>query len=175
MLLAGGLLVGAGATAATAAPQATPVDLGRTDVVIAPAVYDLIMSAGINVKPTGDATAGAFKGTVRAKFPISGIKQGGDKITHDGGLRFGLDGMRIKTARFTIMPSDGIVTGKASGSEIGRVGRVPLFTLAATSDPDLGAVDLLLTDTAAGAINATFGTDFAEGDLFGYATPRPKG
>jgi hypothetical protein len=50
-----------------------------------------------------------------------------------------------------------------------------LFTLATTDDPELGAVQLLLTEAAAGAFNATFGTSLAEGDLFGYATPKPRG
>jgi hypothetical protein len=136
-------------------------------------VYDVLQSAGIAVKPTGDATAGPFKGTIRAKFPITAVKHGGDKIIHSGGLRFSTPDVSIQTSKLTILVSDGIVTGNAKGSEIGNLGRVPLFTIAPTSDPDLGVVDLLLTETAAEAITATFGLDAFEGDLFGHATPRP--
>jgi hypothetical protein len=171
LLMATGLVLPAGGVALAGADGG---DNGRTDVVIAPAVYDLIQSADIAVETTGPATAGAFMGTLRAKFPIDEIQQGGDKITHDGGLRLSIADVSIKLAKYTILLSDGVVTGKAKGSEIGNAGRVPLFTLAATSDPDLGAVDLLLTDVAAGALNATFGTELSEGDLFGHATPRPN-
>ena len=113
-------------------------------------------------------------GTVKAKFPISKIRDDGNRIDHKGGLRFSTDDVAISTKKFRIVVGDGTVSGKTKGSEIGSVGRVPLFTLAATDDPDLGAVRLLLTDTAAGAINATFGTALDEGDLFGYATPKPR-
>jgi hypothetical protein len=167
-------LTATGTAASAASAASAGGDLGRTDVVIAPAVLDLIQSAGIDVAPTGAATAGAFMGTVRAKFPIRAIKQAGNKITHDGGLRFSTDDVAIKASQLTILVSEALVTGKARGSEIGAAGRVPLFTLAETTDPDLGAFDLLLTDTAAGAINATFGTSLAAGDLFGHATPRPN-
>jgi hypothetical protein len=167
----------AGVVAAPASAAATDDadgNKGFTAVVIAPDVYDLLAGAGIEVAPTGPATAAAFMGTVKAKFPISKIRDDGNRIIHKGGLKFSTDDVDIATKKFRILVGQGTVSGKTKGSEIGSVGRVPLFTLAATDDPELGAVRLLLTDTAAGAINATFGTALDEGDLFGYATPKPR-
>lgn len=173
-LTASMLALGLAGVAVAPASAADEQGQGKTFVVIAPAVYDLLAGAGIAVKPTGSATAAPFEDTVRAKFPITRISDGGDRIDHSGGLRFVGDDAAISAKRFRITLDDGGVSGKVRGTEVGSVGRAPLFTIAATDDPDLGAVRLLLTDAAAGAFNATFGTALAEGDLFGYATPQPR-
>jgi hypothetical protein len=174
-LTASVLAIGLAGVAVTPAFAADDHGQGKTLVAIAPDVYDLLVGAGIAVKPTGDASAAPFMDTVRAKFPITNISDGGDRIDHSGGLRFSTDDVSISTKKFRITLDDGAVSGKVRGSEVGSVGRAPLFTIAATDDPELGAVRLLLTDAAAGAINATFGTALEEGDLFGYATPKPRG
>jgi hypothetical protein len=148
---------------------------GSTAVVIAPQVYEFLAGAGVEIDPLGSATAAPFMDTVRAKFPITAIRDGGSRIDHSGGLRFSVDGASISTKRFRITLDDGAVSGRVRGSEVGSVGRAPLFTIAATDNPELGAVRLLVTDAAAGAINATFGTALTEGDLFAYATPKPRG
>lgn len=166
-------LVGTAVLPAAAAPAAEDFE-GRTYVVVAPGVYDLLAGAGIDLVPLGAAQAAPFKGTVRARFPITELGGGGNVIKHAGGLKFRTDDVKISAQRFKITLDAGTVSGKVSGSEVGDVGRATLFTLAATDDPELGAVRLLLTDAAAGAFNATFGTELAAGDLFGYATPKPK-
>ncbi|QIG43993.1 hypothetical protein G5V58_15515 [Nocardioides anomalus] len=49
-----------------------------------------------------------------------------------------------------------------------------LFKIRYADRPGLGLVRLTLTDTAAGALDATFGVSaFAQDATFGYATPRP--
>lgn len=164
-------LAGAAVAPASAAEEDRQ---GKTFVTVAPAVYALLGGAGIALEPTGAATAVPFQDTVRARFPIIDIKDGGTRIDHKGGLLLSTDDVSLAIKRLRITLDDGGVSGKVRGSEVGLVGRAPLFTITTSDDPELGAVGLLLTDAGAGAINATFGTALAEGDLFGYATPEPK-
>lgn len=174
--LVGLLVVGSLAAPAQASSSKTYKAGGATQVAVDPAVVELLTSAGIAVAPDAPATAGPFKGTLAASFPITGYRLRNLTITHRGGLTFSAGDRSISVGSFEIELAKLRVTGTASGSVIGDAGRVPLFTLAKSTRRDLGLVTLKLTDTAAGALNATFGVDaFAAGDTFGYATPRPKG
>lgn len=168
--------VAAGLAMSLVAPASadTTVDMGETDVVVDPAVYDFLVGAGVAIAPTGAATAEPFGDTVLATFPITDISKKGNKIAHKGGVELSAGAIDIKLSSYTIRIDKTRVTGRASGSEIGNAGRVPLFKIQATDDPELGAVKLVLTKAAAGALNATFGTELAKGDDFGYATPMPE-
>ncbi|WP_344044195.1 hypothetical protein [Nocardioides panacihumi] len=149
------------------------VQLGYTQVVVAPAVYSLIVSAGITPAPVGGAKAFAFQDTLAARFPITGYELGSLRIKHSGGISLSAGSSTITLSDFNIDLARLRVSGRVSGS-IGDVGRVDLFKITGSDRLDLGLVRLTLTDTAAGALNATFGVSaFAEDATFGYATPRP--
>lgn len=164
-------LVAAPAEAASAKRSATKV--GYTRVAVAPAVYDLIGSAGITPAPVGGAKAGAFKGTLAAKFPITGYRLRGLSIRHSGGLNLSAGAATITVSNFNIDLARLRVSGTVNGT-VGNVGRVDLFKVRFSDRRDLGAVKLTLTKTAADALNATFGVNaFAENATFGYATPKP--
>ena len=159
--------------AASAASQTTT---GYTSVTVAPDVYALVASAGIMPKPTGGATAAPYKDTLRAKFPITGYRLHDLRIKHSGGLSLTKGSATINLRAFYIDLARLKVSGVVNGSATGSVGRVDLFTIGLSDRPDLGLVSLHLTDTAAGALNATFGVSaFAAGQTFGYATPNPFG
>lgn len=147
--------------------------VGYTQVVVAPAVYDLVVSAGITPAPTGGATASAYKGTLAARFPITGYRLSNLQIRHSGGISLTAGAATIQLSDFNIDLARLRVSGVVSGT-VGNVGRVDLFKIRTTDRGDLGLVRLTLTSTAAGALNATFGVSaFAEDATFGYATPRP--
>lgn len=147
--------------------------VGYTQVAVAPAVYDLIGSAGITPAPTAGAKAFAYKGTLAARFPITGYRLRGLSIKHSGGLNLSAGAATITVSDFNIDLARLRVSGNVNGT-VGNVGRVDLFKVRLSDRRDLGAVKLTLTDTAAGALNATFGVDaFTENATFGYATPRP--
>lgn len=172
VVLALGMATALGAPA-QAASKHTGKKVGYTQVVVAPPVYDLIAGAGITPAPTAGAKAFAYKGTLAARFPITGYRLKGLQIRHSGGLSLTAGASTITVSDFTIDLSRLRVSGKVTGT-IGDVGRVDLFKIRRSDRRDLGAVRLTLTDTAAGALNATFGVDaFAENATFGYATPRP--
>jgi hypothetical protein len=148
---------------------------GHTRVVVAKPVTKLLTGAGIKVAPTGAATARPYRHTVAASFPIRKIRDHKMVFLHRGGLRFSGGGASITTARFTVSLPKLRVTGRVSGSKLGQVGRVVLFTLHKTDRPRLGDAKLELTGTAAKAFNATFGVKaFSKGDTFGYATVSPR-
>ncbi|MCL3838916.1 hypothetical protein [Aeromicrobium duanguangcaii] len=164
-------LVGSPAEAATAKRSTTKT--GYTQVVVAPAVNDLIGSAGITPAPVQGAKAGAFKGTLAAKFPITGYSLRGIRIKHSGGLNLSAGASTITVSNFNIDLARLRVSGNVNGT-VGNVGRVDLFKVRASDRRDLGLVKLTLTKTAADALNATFGVNaFAENATFGYATPKP--
>ncbi|MRJ77520.1 hypothetical protein GEV29_13320 [Aeromicrobium sp. SMF47] len=147
--------------------------LGYTQVVVAPPVYDLVTSAGITPAPLNGAKASAFKGTLAAKFPITSYRLRGLQIRHTGGISLTAGTATISLSDFNIDLARGRVSGVVNGT-VGNVGRVDLFKIKGSDRGDLGLVRLTLTDTAAGALNTTFGVDaFAENATFGYATPRP--
>jgi hypothetical protein len=163
-----------------AAPASTAYDSavqssGHTRVVIAKPVNRLLNEAGIKVAPTGAATARPYRHTVAAFFPITKIRNSMKVFLHKGGLRFSAGDVSIKTARFTVSLPKLRVTGRVTGSEVGRVGRVVLFTIHRTDRPRLGDVKLELTKPAAQAFNTTFSVKaFSKGDTFGYATVSPR-
>ncbi|MBA4609581.1 hypothetical protein H1W00_13930 [Aeromicrobium sp. Marseille-Q0843] len=160
-------------TPAQAASKSTAKKVGYTRVAVAPAVYELIGSAGITPAPVQGAKAGAYKGTLAAKFPITGYSLKGLRIKHSGGLNLSAGASTITVSDFNIDLARLRVSGNVSGT-VGNVGRVDLFKIRKSDRRDLGAVKLTLTDTAAGALNATFGVNaFAEDATFGYATPKP--
>ena len=163
-------LVAAGATPASAATRQSS---GYTQVVVAPAVYDLITGAGIAPAPLDGAAAYPFKGTLAANFPITGFSLRGLQLRHSGGISLSAGAATIELRNFNIDLGRGRVSGDVQGT-VGNVGRVDLFKIRFTDNFGLGVVKLTLTAAAAGALNATFGVDaFAEDATFGYATPRP--
>jgi hypothetical protein len=79
---------------------------------------------------------------------------------------------RIALKRFWIDLDRGRVSAAVNGS-IGDVGRVDVFRLAESKRPGLGDVRLVMTRTAAGALNSTFDVKrFSKGDNFGFAKVR---
>ena len=146
---------------------------GFTRVVVAPPVYALVAGAGITPAPLAGARAFPYKDTLAADFPITGYRLANLRIKHSGGLSLTAGAATISLRNFYIDLARGRVSGLVSGT-VGDVGRVDLFKIRATDRPGLGLVRLTLTETAAGALNATFGVSaFAENATFGYATPRP--
>lgn len=147
--------------------------LGYTQVTVAPAVYDLITSAGITPAPIGGAKAFAYKGTLAAQFPITGFQPSKVRIKHSGGISLTAGSATISLSSFNIDLARSRVSAKVSGT-VGDVGRVDLFKIRGSDRVDLGLVRLTLTSTAAAALNSTFGVSaFARDATFGYATPRP--
>lgn len=148
--------------------------VGYTQVVVAPAVYQLISGAGIAPAAIAPGTAAPFKGTLAARFPITGYSLSNVRIKHAGGISLTAGTSSISLSEFYIDLGRLKVSANVSGSVVGSVGRADLFTIGFSNRYDLGLVRLRLTDTAAGALNATFGVQaFKAGDTFGYATPRP--
>jgi hypothetical protein len=149
--------------------------VGYTQVTVAPAVYELVAGAGITPSAIAPAVAFPTKGTLAARFPITGYSPRNLTIKHSGGITLSAGAATISLKRFDIELARLRVTGVVSGSAV-NAPRVPLFKIRASDRYDLGLVRLTLTDVAAGALNGTFGVDaFSAGDTFGYATPRPFG
>ena len=174
--LIGALALVSGATAATAAPSSAATaaaGMGGTRVAVAPALATYLGQAGIVPSTVGPANAKMYKGTLAVRFPIAGMANGGDRIKHVGGVALTGDHDRIALKRFWIDVKRGKVSGRVNGS-IGDVGRVDLFRLAKSQRPKLGAIRLVLTRAAAGALNQTFDVNrFDAGDNFGFATVKP--
>jgi len=167
--------VGSVAPAQAQAQEQKRARVGYTQVVVDPAVYSLIAGAGITPAAVGGAKAFAYKGTLAARFPITGYSLRQVRIKHSGGISLTAGDATISLRRFNIDLGRLKVSGKVAGS-IGNVGRVDLFKIRRTDRPGLGLVKLTLTATAAGALNSTFGVKaFSAGDTFGYASPRPFG
>lgn len=170
----------AGLVAATAGPADASTrhsqgrhQIGYTQVVVAPAVYQLIAGAGITPAPLDGAEAAPYKGTLAATFPITGYALRDLRIKHTGGISLTAGDNTIELRNFYIDLHRGYVSAQVKGT-IGDVGRVDLFRIAFSNRYDLGLVRLTLTATAAGALNTTFGVSaFTAGGTFGYATPRP--
>lgn len=173
VLMALAVSVGLVAAGTGTAQATTRKQVGYTRVVVAPAVYDLVTGAGITPAPLDGAKAYPYKGTLAANFPITGYTLRDLRIKHSGGISLTAGDRTIELRNFYIDLGRGRVSGVVSGT-VGSVGRVDLFKIRASDRRDLGLVKLTLTDTAAGALNATFGVSaFAENATFGYATPRP--
>jgi hypothetical protein len=168
------LVASLGSPAAAESPsRSSSRTLGYTQVSVAPAVHQLIASAGITSSPVPPGVALPYRGTLAARFPITGVAAPAT-ILHRGGLTLAAGSPTITLTDFDIELARLTVSGHVSGS-IGDVGRADLFTLGLSKRPSLGLLSLRLTATAAGALNATFGgSAFAAGDTFGYATVVPR-
>jgi hypothetical protein len=188
--IAGLLLVPAGiASASTTHPAAPSVHLrgGLTRVTTAPGIAPALLESGIVPVPTWPAREGInyHAGVVTStfSFPVTGgrvtLKPSG-YVTHAGGILFiGFSGKAagksLKLSRFSINLSKGDLTGIVNGNP--KV-RVPVFNLSlAHAKLKVGKhfvratnIALTLTKTAAGALNATFGTKLPAGLGFGTAS-----
>ena len=174
VILAAAMSAGLASPAQAKSKSASSTKVGYTQVVVDPAVYNLIAGAGITPAPTAGAKAGAFKDTIAAKFPITGYRLGQLRIKHSGGLNLSAgSAATITVSDFNIDLGRLRVSGNVNGT-VGNVGRVDLFKVRFSDRRNYGAVKLTLTKTAADALNATFGINaFAENATFGYATPKP--
>jgi hypothetical protein len=172
---------GALARSADAAP--TVVFYGsRTAVTLSPELVTALSSLKV-------APSAVFPGVLRkgvAVFPIStgeiDLANAKGEVLHYGGLRLSTADTRVELTQFAIdtsVVSGAILTGLVKvGSNV--VGRIPLFTvtlpavtlpLPLTRTLTFSKVALKLTDTAAQALNASFGvTAFAAGTPVGTAT-----
>lgn len=156
------LTVGAGVTAGGA--QAGESDDDFTRVALRPAVAKALTANDITATPINGAQAKAFRGTVALEFDITGTP--GPVIRHSGGVVLKSHTGRLSLRRLWVNTNKGTVTALVNGSD-----RLKVFRLKAPSQrPKLGQLRLQLTPVAAGALNATFGTDFERKDTFGFAS-----
>lgn len=191
-LVTGPLVAAAPASAATQRPAAMPtmvrVTGGLTSVTVTPAVTDALLGHGIlplPVPPTHFGLVGSWSQlTVRYGFPIVGGSLNLSTLTgtidHSGGVDFvALPSFsHLEVGDFTInldkMPT---ITGSVNGTST----VVPVFDLdlasakIATMDHGhevvVSGVQLDLTSTAAGALDATLDTSVFTGGIdFGTAT-----
>jgi hypothetical protein len=168
-LAAGGVATAGPATASGSDQRG----LGYTQVVVAPEVYDLVAGAGITPAPIAPGIAFPYLDTLGTRYAITGFNLANLRIKHAGGVDLSAPGANISLENFWIDLGRLRVSGEVSGT-IGEVGRVDLFKIRLSDRLQYGLVKLKLTNTAAGALNATFGVEaFSGGDTFGYATPRP--
>lgn len=168
-------LVAAGTSTAQSAERRGSTPKGYTQVIVAPEVYKLVTDAGVTPAAIKPATATPTRGTVAARFPISSVNLPKLRIKHKGGIKLSAGSARISLRNFTIDVSKLRISGTVSGSAV-NAPRALLFTLERSDRPQFGSLKLVLTKTAANALNATFGVDaFTQGATFGYASVRPKG
>jgi hypothetical protein len=164
------------ASSANTAPQAEIASLKGTDTAVAvdPAVLAALTKLGVSPSPTGNGKLTMQYGPT-LDFPITGgnVKifdktavtpyvQG--IIHHDGsGLKFSGAGKTLTVQNFDVDPGASMLTAEVK--EMGNA-RVPLFfldgsNLAITKDSQgrakLDGTKVELTETAAGALNKTFG------------------
>jgi hypothetical protein len=177
-------LLGLTAAAVAATPAAAaPVGLagGSTNLHLDRATAAALGDLGLSVTPVGPAKA---SGT-RVSFPVTGgaidPATAAGRVTHSGGLAFSAGGTTVRATNF-IVRTDGSrpVLTAAVGSA-----RVPLLNL------DLGDAKVLrrgpggvgtwvvrvqtsLTATAAGALNAAFGSHLAAGTPIGRVDLRTE-
>jgi hypothetical protein len=134
-----GLLAATGLVTTTTAPASAHgshhhARVGYTQVAVAPAVFDLITSAGITPAPTGGAKAFAYKGTLAARFLITGYRLSGLQIRHSGGISLTAGAATISLADFNIDLARLRVSGVVEGT-VGNVGRVDLFKIRVSDRP----------------------------------------
>jgi len=159
--------------AAETSSRTSSRSFGYTQVTVAPPVYAVVASAGITPSPVSPGIAFPFRGTLAARFPITGVAAPAT-VLHRGGLTLAKGAATLTLTDFDIELARLTVSGNVSGS-IGDVGRADLFTLGLSNRPALGLLSLRLTATAAGALNQTFGVSaFTAGQTFGYATVVPR-
>lgn len=172
VLIAGMMLALAPAALAQSEDRAT-VTGGKTLLKLNPDTAAALTDAGVGVSAVGNATGSAGAGLFA--FPITGGKVstdpvGGD-IAHSGGLAFSAGGERLVVRRFVIDLDEGVLFATVAGTT------VPLLNLEGGKADLKGPVIRLtkvratLTPEAAGALNATFGTDlFTAGLPIGKTT-----
>ncbi|CAJ62273.1 MULTISPECIES: hypothetical protein [Frankia] len=164
------------AASASPAPQAAIAALTGSDTAVAvdPAVLTALKSLGVAVAPTGTGKLTQQYGPT-LDFPITGgaVKifdrtqvtpyvQG--HIEHQGsGLRFSAGTKTLTVQNFTVDPGTSMLNAEVV--EMGNA-KVPLFHLDGTNlkiskdsagRAKLDGTQVQLTDTAAGALNKTFG------------------
>jgi hypothetical protein len=173
-----GLVIGpvAGTTAASAstATKSAQVRLtgGETTVTTAPGIATTLLGNGIVPIATLPGTEGAQLGggvAVRFTFPVTGGWLNTAKLTgtiwHKGGILFAdlPAGKQIAVSDFVISVHQGVLTAEVNGNP--KV-RVPLLRLnlaharihAGRHYVQVSGIVLTLTNTAASALDATFGT-----------------
>ena len=161
---------------------------GRTTVTTGPGIAATLLKNGILPVVTwpgreGIVTKGGF--AVTTGFPVTGGRASlaplGGTVNHKGGIKFYnvANGSSLQVGNFIIDLSAGNLTGTVNGTAT----RVPVFTLDLSkagisvkgSTVTFTNVGLVLTDTAAGALNQTLGTSlFAGGLRFGSAKSTVK-
>jgi hypothetical protein len=175
--------------ATTPAPQAAIASLKGVDTAVAvdPSVLKALTSLGVKPTPTGTGKLTMQYGPT-LDFPITGgnVKVY-DKtqvtpyvqgiIHHDGsGLQFSGAGKTLTVQNFDVDPGTSMLTAEVK--EMGNA-RVPLFfldgsnlaiSMDAAGHAKLDGTKVELTETAAGALNKTFGvTAFKANMLIGIA------
>jgi hypothetical protein len=176
--------------ATTPAPKAEIAQLKGVDTAVAvdPSVLKALTSLGVKPSPTGNGKLTMQYGGPTLDFPITGgnVKVY-DKtqvtpyvqgiIHHDGsGLQFSGAGKTITVQNFDVDPGTSMLTAEVK--EMGNA-RVPLFILDGTNlaismdsagHAKLDGTKVELTETAAGALNKTFGVQaFKANMLIGIA------
>jgi hypothetical protein len=125
MLMAVLVSVGLVAAGTGTAEAKTRKQVGYTQVVVAPAVYDLVTGAGISPAPLDGAKAYPYKGTLAANFPITGYALRNIRIKHSGGISLTAGAATIELRNFYIDLGRGRVSGEVNGT-VGNVGRMSL-------------------------------------------------
>jgi hypothetical protein len=154
---------------------------GATSVKLSTTTTDALTA--LEVKPS--ALSGSYLYGSYAYFPIFGgaldLENAKGEILHSGGLKFKKGDVSVTLAGFSIDTTGAapVLTGLAAvNGDV--VGRIPIFNvvlpegfsvpLPESSSLRLSDVKLTLTETAAGALNASFGvTAFAAGLDIGTA------
>lgn len=193
-VFAGGTAGLASASTATAQPQwgHSTVHLtgGTTKVTTAPGIAAALLGHGIVPLATLPGTEGAAipaSGVaVTFAFPVTGgnvnLKKVTGTISHSGGILFiaPASGKEIAVSGFVINLNKGVLTGIVNGNPKARV---PLFSLSLAKAKIaagkhvvyVSGIVVTLTKTAAGALDATFGTTlFTPGLEFGTASTQIK-
>ena len=143
------------------------VQRGYTKVVVAPSTLAALVSLGVAPGVVAPGTV-AKADPLSLHFPITGYGAHKTKIFHSGGVTLTAGATTVTITDLTIDLARLRVSGDVAG-----IGRADLFKIRA-SHSRYGAVRLVLTKTAADALNAAFGVSaLSENMLFGYATPRP--
>jgi hypothetical protein len=193
---AAGLILGTAAGTASAATATARPDShtsravwlrgGETSLITAPGIAGVLLHNDIVPIATLPGVAGAQSGpggvSVRFSFPVTGgalnLKRLTGTIDHKGGILF-IDpatGKQIAVSDFTINVGEGVLTAIVNGDP--KV-RVPLLALslggakiqAGRHFVRVSGIVARLTKTAAGALDATFGTTlFTAGLEFGTAS-----
>ena len=176
--LSGGRRLAAGLSLATLAATSANASLitgGSTEVRLDPAIAGAIIGAGVTPAATGTGILDLT--TLTFTFPITGGTLSdtvipGSTIEHDGsGIIFSAGTTSLAISNFVIdtttlgISGGAVSTDPATGDPLDVEEGVPLFSLSAGGTEEGFPFLVALTDTASGALNATFGTDLFDGGL----------